>query len=223
MEIYIMPKTRTLLCPLLLLLFCCAAFSSAKGAPLTFTGSFLNDNTIVTTVLLNTTNTTYNFFTTSYGGGMNADGSSTLAGGFDPVLTLFSPAGTVVAFGGGTGTCSGTSKADTVTGLCEDANFTTTLGPGTYNLVLSEFPNVPLGSLSDGFLANGDGTFTGDNCGVAGGKFLQSDVAPCVQRTANYAVNISSVAPVPEPPTWLLVLPTVAAFVYFRRFAQPLA
>jgi hypothetical protein len=192
---------------------------------MTFTGTFANDASNFNYTLTNTATTTYNFYTPSYGGGTNANGTVTAAGGFDPVLTLFSSTGNVVGFGGGSGTCSGSSKADATTGLCEDAYLSTVLAPGTYSLYLTEFPNVAVGMLSDGFLAAGDATFTGDNCGVSGGTFLQSDVAPCVQRSANYAVNVASITAVPEPSTLVLMLPAAAAFARYGRriFAHPVA
>lgn len=159
----------------------------------------------------------YSFYTTSYGGGMNADGTISSAGGFVPLLTLFSATtGDVLGYGGGSGMCEGASMVDGGTGLCEDASFTRVLGAGSYSLFLSEFPNAAIGSLSDGFLFAGQPNITGDLCGVAGGSFLQTDQAPCVQRTGDYAVNISS-SPIPEPPTWLLVLPAAGLGLLVRR------
>ena len=101
--------------------------------------------------------------------------------------------------------CGGSAAADSVTGLCNDASIMQTLAAGTYTLALSEFPTAAAGNnLSDGFLYLGN---TGSFCGGSGsGTFLETDVDPCVQRTGNYAVNISSTAPVPEPSTLALVL-----------------
>lgn len=205
--------------PLALLTICLAAVPGAMAASFTATGSLAADNDVYSHTFDVTTSQDFTFYTTSYGGGMNADGTHTNAGGFVPVLTLFSSTtGNVLGFGGGDGMCSGSSVADAGTGLCEDAYFTQMLDPGSYTLDLTEFPNVAIGNLSDGFLAGSDASFTGTNCG-SGGMFLQADVAPCVERTSNYAVNITSASasPVPEPPTWLLVLPATAAIAFFGR------
>jgi hypothetical protein len=213
-----MTRTTCLYRSLLLVCFCCAALGRASADSLTLAGSFAADNSTFDYTLTTTAMQDFTFYTTSYGGGLNANGTTTSAGGFVPVLTLFSPTGTVIDFGGAGGTCGGASNADPSTGLCNDAKFSDVLAPGTYNLVLSEFPNVPVGKLSDGFLFSADPTATGDVCGVSGGTFLEADVAPCVQRRSNYAVNVSSPSAVPEPATWLLVLPAAAAFfVYGRR------
>jgi hypothetical protein len=130
---------------------------------------------------------------------------------------LFSNAtGDVVGFGGGSGACEGSSMADATTGLCEDASFSRLLAAGSYSLILSELPNVAIGTLADGYLFAGQSTITGDLCGVAGGTFLQTDTSPCVQRTADYAVNVNT-SPIPEPPTWLLVMPAVGLGMLVRR------
>lgn len=204
---------------LALLTICLAAVPGALAASFTSTGSLAADNSVFSHTFDTTTAQDFTFYTTSYGGGMNADGTHTSAGGFVPVLTLFSSTtGNVLAFGGGDGMCSGPSMADATTGVCEDAYFTQMLDPGSYTLDLTEFPNVAIGNLSDGFLAGSDTHFTGTNCG-SDGMFLQADLAPCVQRTANYAVNITSgsTSPVPEPSTWILVLPGAAAILRFGR------
>lgn len=205
---------------ILTLVVLCPAFIRAHADSFTYFGTFTADDSVFSQAINVASTQTYNFFTTSYAGGLNLNGSVSLPGGFDPVLTLFSNAtGQVIAFGGGSGTAEGPSGVDPVTGLSEDANFSSTLNPGTYSLFLTQFPNVANGSLSDGFLFAGSSNFTGDLCGVSGGMFLQSDIAPCAKRTGSYAVNVSSspASPVPEPPTWLLVLPASAAFALIGR------
>jgi hypothetical protein len=207
-----------LICPLFALLLLCPAFTRANADSMTYSGTFTADDSVFSQVITVASTQAYNFYTTSYAGGVNLVGPASLSGGFDPVLTLFSNAtGQVVAFGGGSGMAEGSSGVDPMTGLSEDANFTSTLGPGAYTLFLTQFPNVAVGSLSDGFLFAAQSNFTGDICGVPGGMFLQSDVSPCAQRTGSYSVNVSSTSPVPEPPTWMLVLPATAAIALFGR------
>lgn len=212
---------RTFMRSLIVTLTLSPAFLQAHADSFTYTGTFSADDSVFEQMFTVGSTQTYHFFTTSYAGGTNLNNTVTAPGGFDPVLTLFSNAtGQVVAFGGGSGMAEGSSGVDPITGLSEDANFTSVLNPGTYSLFLTQFPNVANGSLSDGFLFAGSPNFTGDLCGVSGGTFLQSDVAPCAQRTGAYAVNIDSSgspSPVPEPPSWLLVLPATAAFALFGR------
>jgi PEP-CTERM motif-containing protein len=202
------------------ILVCFVVLSRGNAVPLTFTGSFNADDSLFSYNFSTPSAQPFTFYTTSYAGGVNLDNTVSGGGGFVPVLTVFSTStGNVVGFGGGTGMCGGSSGTDPGTGLCEDAYLSTTLAAGSYVVYLSQFPNAAVGQLSDGFLFAGQSAFTGDICGSPGGTFLQSDVAPCVQRSSSYAVNISSgsVSPVPEPATWLLVLPAAAAFAVIGR------
>ena len=176
--------------PLLLLGF--AATHEAVAAPLA-SGSFPNDDSFFS----------YSFTTASFGQ-FTFNTTSYATGGFAPVLTLFNSLTGREIDNAGTGT--------------SDVSITDALGASSYILYLTEFPNVANGRLSDGFLFTGSPTITGDICGVTGGKFLDTTKAPCTQRTANYAVNLTT-SPVPEPPTWLLVLPPVALLIgVSRRF-----
>lgn len=188
----------------------------AQAGNTVLSGSFNTDNQLYTYDFSTSTTQSYSFFTTSYGGGTNLDGTSTPAGGFVPVLTLFYGDGDVI------GPSSPGGNADPITGLADDASLSDVLSPGSYILVLSEFPNVALGNLSDGFLFASDPTATGDVCGVGGGTFLESDVAPCVQRTDSYTLDISSSAVTPEPPSWILLLSSalISVAVYRRVLSK---
>lgn len=206
----------------LLLLTCLCSLACAARAwadPETFTGTFAGDDSTFSYMLTNTMTTTYDFYTTSYAGGMNADGTMTAGGGFVPVLTLFNSSGAVVDQGGagGLAACGGAVGADAATGLCDDAFLTDMLAAGSYKLVLSEFPNYPTGGPNDPFMAGGDAAYTASFCG-GGGSFQEADVAPCVQRTDAYTVNIAAQPTVPEPATWLLVLPGGLALAALGRF-----
>lgn len=189
----------------------------ADAATITNIGTFTADNQVFEQTLVVPTTQLFTFSTTSYGGGRNLDGSTTLAGGFVPVLTLFSSVtGKVVGTDGASGVCSGSARRDPNTGMCDDAFFTATLTPATYVLDLTEFPNAAIDSLNTNprFLFSSDPSATGTTCGVSGGKFLQADTAPCTQRNGSFAVNISSV---PEPATWFTLLPAAGALFCFRR------
>ena len=200
--------------------FCFFGFAvqhAANAATITNTGTFTADNQVFEQTLVVSATQLFSFFTTSYGGGRNLDGSTTLAGGFVPVLTLFSSVtGKVVGTDGASGVCSGSARLDPTTRMCDDTFFTATLTPATYILDLTEFPNVANDRLTTTprFLFSSDVSATGTTCGVPGGKFLQADLAPCVQRNGSFAVNVSSV---PEPATWLTLLPAAGALFCFRR------
>ena len=133
-----------------------------------------------------------------------ASTTSFAGGGFVPVLTLFNDTSGAVIDNSGSGT--------------SDASLNDVLDPGTYDLFLTEFPNVANGDLAAGFLFTGDPTITGDSCGVPGGMFY--DTVTCTTgsspRGDNYSLSVTT-APTPELPTWLLVLPPAALLCYSSR------
>jgi hypothetical protein len=140
--------------------------------------------------------------------------NSYAAGGFVPVLSLFNSAGVEIGSDGGDATCSAGMKADAATMMCDDALLTESLAAGSYTLAVSEFFNVPVGpNLSNGFLEQGQGNFTGASCGSTGG-FYETDIAPCVQRTDAFSVNITST---PEPATFWMGSILVAGYFVSRR------
>jgi len=141
--------------------------------------------------------------------------SSYATGGFVPVLSLFDAAGVVVGSDGGDATCYAGMGADATTKMCDDAYLKETLAAGSYILAVTEFFNVPVGpNLSDGFLMQGQGNFTGSTCGTSG-AFYQTDIAPCVQRDGNFSVAATAT---PEPGTiWLGALPLVFFGLARRR------
>lgn len=196
---------RRTLCTAGLLLLTVALARDANASSTTYSGTFAADDSVFQLPINVTGTQDYTFETTSYA-----------SGGFVPVLTLFSSTGAPVGFDGADGMCNGGETANSVTGMCDDAFLQETLTTGSYTLDLTEFPNVAIGSMSDGFLFAGDPTATGDVCGVSGGMFLQADVAPCVQLTDNYSLTVSNVnaSATPEPSTLLLMLP-VAGFLAF--------
>jgi hypothetical protein len=217
-KVLFMKRFKSVCAFILPAVLCFTALHPAGAATTTLTGSLASDSSVFTYNFTSATTQTFNFFTTSYAGGVNANGTTTPRGGFDPVLTLFSSTGTVLGFGGGGGraACGGAIAADAVTGLCNDANFSRTLGAGNYTLDLTEFPNVALGTLADGFLLGIDPTAISDACGSST-SFLESDVAPCVARTSSFALNVTNPTVTPEPSTLLLVLPGLASLAMLRR------
>lgn len=214
-----MPSVRTVFRSACLLLLCLGVREKASATTFTDTGTFTTDNQVFETNFQVATASTYSLYTTSYGGGANLDGTTSLAGGFVPVLSLFHADGTIVGAEGASGMCGGLAQKDGVTKMCDDASLTLALTSGSYILALTEFPNVAINNLSDGFLFASDPHATGTTCGKSGGTFLETDVAPCVQRDGSYAVNVTNanVSAVPEPATWALMLPAVGVLFFAGR------
>lgn len=182
---------------------CCAlgalSFAVARADNFSFSGNFSADNSVYQLQIVNPTSQTFTFNTSSFA-----------MGGFEPVLTLFNASGTPVDnFGSGVG----------------DASLTDTLAMGTYQLFLTEFPNVAIGNQADGFLFAASPTATGDICGVSGGMFLDTGTSSCTQLGSNFALNVSStgsssvtpVAATPEPSSLLLMLAPAAGLVWTGR------
>jgi hypothetical protein len=148
------------------------------SAPLTRSGTLANEGVALEATFSLGSATQLTIFTTSYGGGTNANGTSTASGGFMPSLVLYNGAGNYVA--GGTFP-SPIGTRDSNTGLVGDAYLrTSTLTAGTYTLALSDYlvQQSPTAiNLSDGFIEYGSGTTFTD---------VQGNV-----RTGNYTLNIS--------------------------------
>ena len=65
--------------------------------------------------------------------------------------------------------------ADPNTGRRFDVLFDTVLPAGDYTVAITQFSNFANGpNLSDGFVHDGAGNFTGPACGVIGGSFLDT-------------------------------------------------
>lgn len=185
----------------------------AQALTVTQAGSFTTDNQVFQYNFTLPSATSISIYTTSYAGGTNLDGSTSIAGGFVPNLTLFAANGTVISADGGSATARGSLRMDFVTKLYNDAYIATTLTAGSYILTLTEFPNVAIGNFSDGFLFASSPNITGETCGVSGGRFLEVDTAPCVQRSGSFAVNVNT----PEPATLFLVIPALGVAYLWRR------
>jgi hypothetical protein len=166
--------------------------------------------------------------TFGFGGGVNGQGAPIAAGGFDPLVALFSGTGaaaTIVTdtFG------NPIAGADTLTGFsgnCPPAGFITIgtgsgnsvcgdvfldasqLAPGTYTLTLSDAGYIPYavnpGPPSSSFLSDGFADLTGGGFQTCN---TTSDGTTCITPTGNYAVDIiGQIGPeVPEPGSALLL------------------
>jgi len=183
------------------------------SAPLTTSGTFANQGVALEVTFSLSSATQLTIFTTSYGGGMNANGTTAAPGGFMPSLVLYSGAGNYVA---GEIFPSPIGSRDPTTGLVGDAYIgTSTLNAGTYILALSDnlVQQSPTATnLSDGFIDYGSGTTFAD---------VQGNL-----RSGSYTLNIngpSNAAAAPEPATLALIGPAfggLALWLYRRRNVQ---
>ena len=176
-------------CPVILLYAIVALISPAFGADFSFIGAFAQDDerrqftfTLIQpgTVLIRTW---------SYAGGVNLKGVRIEAGGFNPSLSLFDSTGLLLA----TNRSGGCEKVapDPVTTWCWDAFIATSLPSGTYQLVLTESENTPMGPyLADPFTYDGAGNFTPAPGVNAPAGFW--DFSPN-RRNNSYALDISGV------------------------------
>jgi len=175
--------------PAILLYAIVALIAPAFGTDFSFIGAFAQDDerrqftfTLIqpATVLLRTW---------SYAGGVNSTGARIEAGGFDPSLSLFDSTGLLLATNRDGG-CNNVA-ADRVTAWCLDAFIAAPLPRGTYQLVLTESENMPLGPyLSDPFVYDGAGNFTAAPGITAPAGFW--DFSPN-RRNNSYALDISGV------------------------------
>ncbi len=181
----------------------CAAPLSANTY--SFTGTFAHDNDVQQFDFTLPFDTQITLRTLGYGGGINLLNSTILAGGFEPVLQLYTALG--IAVGGeidpgpNGGPCGVRNPDPSRGSLCEDAYASVFLPAGDYIVAITQYPNSPLGTLSDGFLY--DGVANQDfNNGFGNGL-----LPPLFyQGNGNFALDITVADPsgAPEPNSaWL--------------------
>lgn len=161
-------------------------------------GNLTADDDVQSTPFSTTQTENYLFFTTSYAGGTNADGTTTAAGGFDPILTLFDSSGNTINYNDDDTT--GFVGTDPTTGLAADSYFAQVLGPGTYTLSISEYDNFATTN-SSSWSEAGNSDFTSNFSNPFNplpGPFLDQTGD---QRTSSYTYDIVStpLPTVPEP------------------------
>ena len=181
---------------------------------------------------------TITFQTWGFGGGTNAGGNVISAGGFDPLIALFSgPVATATMYVD----ASGNPLADAdnllnspwsfvghcppagtvaigVNSDCGDDEMQLALSAGTYTLVLSDADYQPNaiydnGSLSEGFLD------------LTGGQFQTCDARDntCITPNGNFAVDVVStrdLANAPEPGALSLLSVGLVTLAGFRQFTK---
>ena len=185
-----------------------ALFSMSLGggaANLSFTGDFASDDDAqffsfaVEGPALNVVTLT----TLSYAGGVSAAGAVISPGGFDPVVSLFDGAGTLIAEND-----DGSDVIDPATGLSLDAFLQINIPAGAYVAALTQSPNFALGpGIADGFELAGTGNFAGGFFDVFGNP-----------RDGHWALDILGVAAaVPSPGTLWLLSVSLLGLALWRR------
>ena len=183
--------------------------SAAPFSPITQSGLFTTDDQNVPySFHLDSTQALY-LYTTSYAGGLNADGTTSASEGFDPILTLFD--GTGAFLEQNDDNTSAYNRPDAETGAVYDAFINRELAAGDYTLVVTQFDNFAksqsglAGDLAQGFTRDGQGNFTSSLDFANGtGPFYDTSSSPGDQNTGNYTFNVASAPPaVPEASTIL--------------------
>jgi hypothetical protein len=206
----------------------CLTVGVAAAGNFSFTGAFSQDDQL-RVFLFTAPSASTTLRTWSYAGGTNSNGQNILAGGFDPILSVFDATGgllpsslLVTDNNDGSGVA-----ADGTTGNAFDSLLLLTgLNPGgTYALVLSQNDNFANGpTYGNGFGRDGQGNFTADLNGCGGNApFCESPFVP--NRTGNWAVDIDGVqsaaditnGAAPEPATILLLVTGIASLALLRR------
>jgi len=178
---------------------------SAEAISFSFSGTFAADDDVRLFSFSVGTASTVTLRSYSYAGGTNAGGTVIPRGGFDPVLSLFDSAGTLLAFNDDDASSPPHVGIDLVTGERLDSFLTIALSPGTYTVAITESDSLPLGpDLAAGFSEEGNGNFTGI-FGCASGSFCDFTGD---QRTAGFALdvlNVDTPVGVPEPSSFALL------------------
>jgi hypothetical protein len=197
--------------------------AGAYASTLSYTGQLASPEDIFQLALNLGANETVTFQTYGFGGGANAAGNTISAGGFDPLVAVFSGTGGTASLVQATsdtlsnyGSFEGCPPAGTVTvgssaGNCGDIDMQLPLSAGVYTVLLSDADYFPNAVFDNGTL--GEGFFD-----LTGGAFQTCvDANDCNDDSANWALDITTPSPtgpesspVPEPAT--LILTGVSAF-----------
>jgi len=189
---------------------------AAQAATQSFQGQFGLDDELFSTSFWLGKDDQLSVQTFSFAGGKTGLGDLVPAGGFAPVLALFTAGGELLQLArGSAGACGDPSSPDPASGFCWDAQFSMALPAGHYTLVLSQDGNEPLSSLlSDGYSQTGIPDYTGlAYLGQPGQHFVQVDAS---QRSGHWAFDMQA-ASVPEPASALLWLLGATGLLVRRR------
>lgn len=231
--------------------FLAATAIGIQAENLSYTGAFITSEDVFAATFTLTAADTVTFQTWGFGGGTNAAGTPIFAGGFDPLIALFSgsgPSATIVVDGSG----NPLADADTLGNLpwsyvgncgpaglvniggdnvCGDDLMQTALAAGTYTLLLTDANYVPFAVYDNGALGEGFSDLTGGNFQTCNTDAV-SNITSCINPNGNYAVDIVSAqsdltTPVPEPSTLPLLCLGLSVLagtkLFINRRISPLA
>ena len=176
--------------------------SAAPFSPITQSRVFSTDDAHGLVAFSLASDQTLYFYTTSYAGGLNADGSTAASGGFDPIVTLFDSTNTYVASNDDDTANYNRPKNGTVNSF--DAYLAQNLTAGNYTLVVTQFDSFAnVGSnINNPFGEDGNPNFT--SIIFASGRTGMFYDSTGNQNTGSYTVNVSAAPPaVPEASTTL--------------------
>jgi len=178
------------------------ALNTAQAANLSFTGQLSADDEVPLFSFVIGALSSVTVRTWSYAGGINAEGTPIVEGGFDPMVAVFDHTGLRV---GQQDDGGANVSASPLNGLAYDSFLTLSLNPGTYTASLMVYNNSSMGpNLSDGFLRTGSPSFT-SAYGCSNGQFCDSWGHNRSNGWALDVLNVDEAAVVPAPPTiWLL-------------------
>lgn len=202
-----------------------AAHANASSISQTYTGTLTSESGSSSSVVLESFSLTspsdVTIYTTSYGGGMNLNGTTTAPGRFQPNITLYNSTGFVVATQ--SPSFSPIANPDPSNGWKGDGDLQDTDAPaGMYYVTLTDWQNQ--------MSVTSTGLNTSDAAGLQfsgpGGTSF-ADVQGN-NRTGDYALNISAMplgggtspTSVPEPGTFLLLIPGLAPLLYSTEGAD---
>jgi hypothetical protein len=209
----------------LLLAACVLAVSSASAHAddFSFTGNFTNINDVQLFTFTVGASSNVVLRTWSYAGGVNAQGQTIAAGGFDPILALFQGSGPNATYINQNDDGDSAVPADPVTGAQFDTYLAVSnLTPGVYTVSVMDYANFAVGpTLGDGFtggaVLDSDCIGTGTFCDVTG-HFRDSHWAFDILGVESAATpGQPPTSPVPEPSTIALL---GSGLVGLARFAR---
>jgi hypothetical protein len=209
----------------LLLAACVLAVSSASAHAddFSFTGNFTNINDVQLFTFTVGASSNVVLRTWSYAGGVNAQGQTIAAGGFDPILALFQGSGPNATYINQNDDGDSAVPADPVTGAQFDTYLAVSnLTPGVYTVSVMDYANFAVGpTLGDGFtggaVLDSDCIGTGTFCDVTG-HFRDSHWAFDILGVQSATTpGEPPTSPVPEPSTIALLGSGLVGLARFGR------